>query len=68
MSVLLPRLIGSAVTMAARISAGQGTSYINMNRREVLQDGTLRGLPFLGRNPNHVLELVFENVINYEQI
>ncbi len=41
--------------MAARISAGQGTSYINMNRREVLQDGTLRGLPFLGRNPNHVL-------------
>lgn len=54
---LLPRLIGSAVAMAARrmrparIGAGRGESYININRREKLPDGTLRGLPFLGRNP-----------------
>ena len=54
---LLPRLIGSAVAMAAqrmrpaRIGAGKGESYININRREKLPDGTLRGLPFLGRNP-----------------
>src|ERR1051326_6916905 len=54
---LLPRLIGSAVAMAgrrmrpARIGAGRGESYININRRAKLSDGTLRGLPFLGRNP-----------------
>lgn len=57
---LLPRLIGSAVAMAARrmrparIGAGRGESYININRREKLPDGTLRGLPFLGRNPDGV--------------
>ena len=59
---LLPRLIGSAVTMAvrrqrpARVGAASGTSYININRREVLPDGTLRGLPFLGRNPNGITD------------
>lgn len=59
---LLPRIIGSAVTMAARrqrparIGAGRGTSYININRREILPDGTLRGLPFLGRNPNGITD------------
>lgn len=57
---LLPRLIGSAVAMAARrmrparIGAGKGESYININRREKLPDGTLRGLPFLGRNPDGI--------------
>jgi neutral ceramidase len=57
---LLPRLIGSAVAMAARrmrparIGAGKGASYININRREKLPDGTLRGLPFLGRNPTGI--------------
>lgn len=57
---LLPRLIGSAVAMAkrrlrpARIGAGKGASYININRREKLPDGTLRGLPFLGRNPDGI--------------
>lgn len=57
---LLPRLIGSAVAMAAqrmrpaRIGAGKGESYININRRERLPDGTLRGLPFLGRNPGGI--------------
>lgn len=59
---LLPRLIGSAVTMAvrrmrpARIGAGKGESYININRREMLPDGTLRGLPFLGRNPDGITD------------
>lgn len=59
---LLPRLIGSAVAMAvrrmhpARIGAGKGASYININRREMLPDGTLRGLPFLGRNPNGITD------------
>ena len=59
---LLPRLIGGAVTMAARrqrparIGAGRGMSYININRRELLPDGTLRGLPFLGRNPNGITD------------
>lgn len=57
---LLPRLIGSAVAMAAqrmrpaRVGAGKGESYININRREKLPDGTLRGLPFLGRNPGGI--------------
>ncbi|HEU0001521.1 MAG TPA: neutral/alkaline non-lysosomal ceramidase N-terminal domain-containing protein [Ktedonobacteraceae bacterium] len=57
---LLPRLIGSAVAMAvrrmrpARIGAGRGESSININRREKLPDGTLRGLPFLGRNPGGI--------------
>ena len=42
---LLPRLIGSAVTMAvrrqrpARVGAASGNSYININRREMLPDG-----------------------------
>lgn len=59
---LLPRLIGSAVTMAvrrqrpARVGAASGTCYININRREILPDGTLRGLPFLGRNPNGITD------------
>lgn len=59
---LLPRLVGSAVTMAtrrmrpARIGAGRGESYININRREMLPDGTLRGLPFLGRNPDGITD------------
>jgi neutral ceramidase len=59
---LLPRLIGSAVTMAvrrmrpAKIGAGRGESYININRREMLPDGTLRGLPFLGRNPGGITD------------
>ncbi len=59
---LLPRLIGSAVAMAARrmrparIGAGKGESYININRREKLPDGTLRGLPFLGRNPGGIYD------------
>jgi hypothetical protein len=54
---LLPRLIASAVATAgqhlhpALIGAGQGSCAINVNRREFLPDGTLRGLPFLGRNP-----------------
>lgn len=54
---LLPRLIASAVATAvrrlrpARIGAGTGSCAININRREFLPDGTLRGLPFLGRNP-----------------
>ncbi len=54
---LLPRLIGSAGAQAARklrparLGAGRGNSFININRREILPDGTLRGLPFLGRNP-----------------
>jgi neutral ceramidase len=57
---LLPRLIGSAVAMAlrrmrpARIGAGKGASSININRREKLPDGTLRGLPYLGRNPDGI--------------
>lgn len=57
---LLPRLVGSAVAMAvhrlrpARVGAGGGASYININRREKLPDGTLRGLPFLGRNPDGI--------------
>lgn len=55
---LLPRLIASAVSMAlrrlhpARIGAATGSCAININRREMLPDGTLRGLPFLGRNPS----------------
>lgn len=59
---LLPRLIGSAVVMAARrqrparIAAGSGQCDININRREFLPDGTLRGLPFLGRNPAGVVD------------
>lgn len=59
---LLPRLIGSAVTMAmrrqrpARVGAGSGTCSININRREILPDGTLRGLPFLGRNPQGITD------------
>lgn len=59
---LLPRLIASAVTMAvrrqrpARIGAGKGTCYININRREILPDGTVRGLPFLGRNPEGITD------------
>jgi len=59
---LLPRLIGSAVTMAvrrqrsARVGAARGSCYININRREILSDGTLRGLPFLGRNPNGITD------------
>jgi neutral ceramidase len=59
---LLPRLIGSAVTMAVRrqlpalVGAGSGTCFININRREILPDGTLRGLPFLGRNPNGITD------------
>lgn len=54
---LLPRLVASAVTTASRrlrpaqIGAGQGSCAINVNRREFLPDGTVRGLPFLGRNP-----------------
>ena len=54
---LLPRLIASAVASAARrlrparVGAGTGSCAININRREFLPDGTLRGLPFLGRNP-----------------
>lgn len=54
---LLPRLVASAVATAghrlrpACIGAGQGSCAININRREFLPDGTLRGLPFLGRNP-----------------
>jgi hypothetical protein len=54
---LLPRLIASAVATArhrlrpALIGAAQGNCAINVNRREFLPDGTLRGLPFLGRNP-----------------
>jgi neutral ceramidase len=59
---LLPRLIGSAVAMAAQrmrpalFGAGTGQSYININRREFLPDGTLRGLPFLGRNPDGIVD------------
>jgi neutral ceramidase len=59
---LLPRLIASAVTMAARrqrparVGAGTGTCFININRREILPDGTVRGLPFLGRNPEGVTD------------
>jgi neutral ceramidase len=59
---LLPRLISSAVIMAvrrqrpARVGAGSGTCYININRREILPDGTLRGLPFLGRNPSGITD------------
>jgi len=59
---LLPRLIGSAVTMAlrrqraARVGAGTGSCFININRREKLPDGTLRGLPFLGRNPGGITD------------
>jgi len=59
---LLPRLIGSAVTMAVRrqrstrVGAARGSCYININRREILSDGTLRGLPFLGRNPNGITD------------
>jgi neutral ceramidase len=59
---LLPRLIASAVTMAAqrrrpaRIGAGSGSCAININRREILPDGTVRGLPFLGRNPSGVVD------------
>ncbi len=59
---LLPRLIGSAVAMAvrrqrpARVGAASGNSYININRREMLPDGTLRGLPFLGRNPDGITD------------
>lgn len=59
---LLPRLIGSTVTMAvrrqrpARVGAGSGTCSININRREILPDGTLRGLPFLGRNPQGITD------------
>ena len=59
---LLPRLIASTVTMAlrrqrpARIGAGAGTCFININRREILPDGTLRGLPFLGRNPDGITD------------
>jgi neutral ceramidase len=59
---LLPRLIASAVIMAqhrqrpARVGAGSGTCFININRREILPDGTLRGLPFLGRNPEGITD------------
>jgi neutral ceramidase len=59
---LLPRLIGSAVTMAvrrqrpARVGAGNGTCSININRREILSDGTLRGLPFLGKNSDGITD------------
>jgi neutral ceramidase len=59
---LLPRLIASAVIMAqrrqrpARLGAGSGTCFININRREILPDGTLRGLPFLGRNPEGITD------------
>ena len=59
---LLPRLIGSAVAMAvrrqrpARVGAGSGTCSININRREKLPDGTMRGLPFLGRNPDGITD------------
>jgi hypothetical protein len=59
---LLPRLIGSAVTMAvrrqcpARVGAASGSCYININRLEVLPDDTLRGLPFLGKNPNGITD------------
>ncbi|HZU68338.1 MAG TPA: neutral/alkaline non-lysosomal ceramidase N-terminal domain-containing protein [Ktedonobacteraceae bacterium] len=59
---LLPRLIASAVIMAerrqrpARVGAGSGTCFININRREILPDGTLRGLPFLGRNPDGITD------------
>lgn len=54
---LLPRMITSAVATAqtrlrpARLGADKGASYININRRERLPDGTLRGLPYLGKNP-----------------
>lgn len=59
---LLPRLIASAVLMAqrrqrpARVGAASGTCFININRREILPDGTLRGLPFLGRNPEGITD------------
>lgn len=59
---LLPRLIASAVIMAqrrqrqARLGAGSGACFININRREILPDGTLRGLPFLGRNPDGITD------------
>jgi neutral ceramidase len=59
---LLPRLIASAVIMAQRkqrpatLGAGSGTCFININRREILPDGTLRGLPFLGRNPEGITD------------
>jgi neutral ceramidase len=59
---LLPRLIGSAVAMAAHrmrpalLGSGTGQSYININRREFLPDGTLRGLPYLGRNPDGITD------------
>lgn len=59
---LLPRLIASAVMIAvrrqrpARIGAGTGSCAININRREILPDGTVRGLPFLGRNPSGVVD------------
>jgi neutral ceramidase len=59
---LLPRLIGSAAAMAvlrqrpARVGAASGNSHININRREMLPDGTLSGLPFLGRNPNGITD------------
>ena len=59
---LLPRLIGSAVTMAvrrqrpARVGAASGNCYININSREMLPDGTLRGLPFLGRNSKGITD------------
>src|SRR5258708_24093558 len=61
---LLPRLIGSAVTMAvrrqrpARVGAGSGTCSININRREIFPDGTLRGLPSMRRNPQGITDLV----------
>ena len=59
---VLPRLVGGAVIMAARnmrparLGAGTGTCEININRREFLPDGTLRGLPFLGRNPEGTVD------------
>jgi neutral ceramidase len=59
---LLPRLIASAVLLAARrrraarLGAGRGRCAININRREFLPDGTLRGLPFLGKNPQGVTD------------
>lgn len=59
---LLPRLIASAVATAvhrlqpARIGAGKGTCSININRRELLPDGTVRGLPFLGGNPSGLVD------------
>ena len=59
---LLPRLIASTIIMAqrrqrpARIGAGTGTCFININRREILPDGTLRGLPFLGKNPGGITD------------